>query len=87
MRRTSSPRPACSPDPCTRTSPGFDTFAGPVHHSARWPHDGVDLAGKRVGLLGVGASGIQMLPELAAVAEHVTVFQRTPNYVLETTSP
>ncbi|MEV8176708.1 NAD(P)/FAD-dependent oxidoreductase [Cellulosimicrobium funkei] len=67
--------------------PGLDTFAGPVHHSARWPHDGVDLAGKRVGLLGVGASGIQMLPELAAVAEHVTVFQRTPNYVLETTSP
>ncbi|MGO3484512.1 MAG: flavin-containing monooxygenase, partial [Cellulosimicrobium funkei] len=67
--------------------PGLDTFAGPVHHSARWPHDGVDLAGKRVGLLGVGASGIQMLPELAAVAEHVTVFQRTPNYVLETASP
>ncbi|MFB7886704.1 flavin-containing monooxygenase [Cellulosimicrobium cellulans] len=67
--------------------PGLDTFAGPAYHSARWPHEGVDLSGKRVGLVGVGASGIQMLPELAAQAAHVTVFQRTPNYVLETTSP
>ncbi|MFB8229565.1 flavin-containing monooxygenase [Cellulosimicrobium sp. NPDC055967] len=67
--------------------PGLDTFAGPAYHSARWPHEGVDLSGKRVGLIGVGASGIQMLPELAAQAAHVTVFQRTPNYVLETTSP
>ncbi len=67
--------------------PGLETFAGETYHSARWPHDGVDLAGKRVGLVGVGASGIQMLPELAAQAAHVTVFQRTPNYVLETTSP
>ena len=67
--------------------PGLETFAGPTYHSARWPHEGVSLAGKRVGLVGVGASGIQMLPELAAEAAHVTVFQRTPNYVLETTSP
>ncbi|WP_336728413.1 NAD(P)/FAD-dependent oxidoreductase [Cellulosimicrobium cellulans] len=67
--------------------PGLDTFAGPAYHSARWPHEGVDLSGKRIGLVGVGASGIQMLPELAAQAAHVTVFQRTPNYVLETTSP
>ncbi|MGM7421863.1 flavin-containing monooxygenase [Cellulosimicrobium sp. CpK407] len=67
--------------------PGLDTFGGPAYHSARWPHEGVDLSGKRVGLIGVGASGIQMLPELAAQAAHVTVFQRTPNYVLETTSP
>jgi cation diffusion facilitator CzcD-associated flavoprotein CzcO len=67
--------------------PGLDTFAGPVHHSARWPHEGVDLSGKRVGMIGVGASGIQMLPELAAEAAHVTVFQRTPNYVVETTNP
>ncbi|WP_251151511.1 NAD(P)/FAD-dependent oxidoreductase [Cellulosimicrobium sp. Marseille-Q4280] len=67
--------------------PGLETFAGPAHHTARWPHDGVDLNGKRVGMIGVGASGIQMLPELAAQVAHVTVFQRTPNYVLESTSP
>ncbi|WP_435736247.1 NAD(P)/FAD-dependent oxidoreductase [Cellulosimicrobium sp. PMB13] len=67
--------------------PGLETFAGPAHHSARWPHEGVDLTDKRVGMIGVGASGIQMLPELAAQAAHVTVFQRTPNYVVESTSP
>ncbi|MBD8077526.1 flavin-containing monooxygenase [Cellulosimicrobium arenosum] len=67
--------------------PGIDSFAGPAYHSARWPHEGVDLTGKRVGMIGVGASGIQMLPELAGQAAHVTVFQRTPNYVVESTSP
>lgn len=67
--------------------PGLATFAGPAYHSARWPHEGVDVSGRRVGMIGVGASGIQMLPELAAEAAHVTVFQRTPNYVVESTSP
>ncbi|MBD5787997.1 NAD(P)/FAD-dependent oxidoreductase [Cellulosimicrobium terreum] len=67
--------------------PGLETFAGQAYHSARWPHEGVDVSGQRVGLIGVGASGIQMLPELAAQAAHVTVFQRTPNYVVQTTNP
>ncbi|GAA2426436.1 NAD(P)/FAD-dependent oxidoreductase [Streptomyces pulveraceus] len=62
--------------------PGLGTFRGEVHHTGRWPHGGVDLAGKRVAVVGTGSSGIQAVPELAADAAHLTVFQRTPNYSL-----
>jgi cation diffusion facilitator CzcD-associated flavoprotein CzcO len=65
---------------------GIDTFAGAKHHSARWPHEGVDLTGKRVGLIGLGASGIQMVPEIAKSAGDFFVFQRTPNFVVETSN-
>ena len=59
---------------------GLDDFEGECYHSARWPHDGVDLAGKRVGVIGTGSTGIQLIPRLAEQAQHVYVFQRTPNF-------
>ena len=59
---------------------GLDSFGGDVHHSAHWPHDGVDFTGKHVAVIGTGSSGIQMVPEIAAQAEQLYVFQRTPNY-------
>lgn len=62
--------------------PGIEEFRGEWYHSADWPEDGVDLAGKHVALIGTGSSGVQMLPHLAEQAERVTVFQRTPNYVV-----
>jgi cation diffusion facilitator CzcD-associated flavoprotein CzcO len=60
---------------------GRDDFAGPSWHSGRWNHD-VDLAGRRVAVIGTGASAIQFVPEIAKVASHVDVYQRTPPYVL-----
>lgn len=59
---------------------GADSFAGATHHTGLWPHDGVDFTGKRVGQIGTGSTGIQAIPVIAAAAEHLTVFQRTPNY-------
>lgn len=60
---------------------GLDTFKGPCFHSARWP-DGLDYAGKRVGIIGAGATTVQMLPVMAETAESVTVFQRTANFIM-----
>ena len=61
--------------------PGLDRFAGPAFHTARWRHD-VDLTGRRVAVIGTGASGVQVVPELAGVAERLHVFQRTPPWIL-----
>ncbi|MGJ3628570.1 flavin-containing monooxygenase [Sphingomonas sp. MMS24-JH45] len=61
--------------------PGRETFAGTQFHAAEWP-DGLDLAGKRVGVIGSAASAVQFIPEVAKVAGHLTVFQRTPNWVV-----
>ena len=61
--------------------PGLDTFSGPVLHTADWPEqDGLD--GRRVALVGTGASSVQLLPELAPRAAHTTVFQRTPAWTM-----
>jgi cation diffusion facilitator CzcD-associated flavoprotein CzcO len=60
---------------------GRDEFAGPWWHSARWNHD-VDLTGRRVAVIGTGASAIQFVPEIAKVAGHLDVYQRTAPYVL-----
>ena len=60
---------------------GRDDFAGPSWHSARWDHD-VDLFGKRVAIIGTGASAIQFVPEVAKTAAHVDIYQRTAPYVL-----
>jgi cation diffusion facilitator CzcD-associated flavoprotein CzcO len=68
--------------PCTPELPGLSDFAGERHHTALWPQQGLDLAGKRVGVIGTGASGVQVAQEAAAVATHLTVFQRTPNLAL-----
>ena len=59
---------------------GYEAFNGPVHHTALWPHEGVDFNGKKVAVIGTGSSGIQSIPRIAEAAEHLTVFQRTPNY-------
>ncbi|MFO7854859.1 MAG: NAD(P)/FAD-dependent oxidoreductase [Paracoccaceae bacterium] len=67
--------------PATPSLPGLGAFAGPVFHSARWRHD-VPLAGKRVAVVGTGASAVQFVPEIAKLAAEVTVFQRTPPYVV-----
>lgn len=60
---------------------GRSSFAGPSFHSARWDHS-VDLMGKRVGVIGSAASAVQLIPEVAKVASHLTVFQRTPNWII-----
>src|SRR5271156_6863491 len=62
--------------------PGLSDFAGERHHTALWPQQGLDLAGKRVGVVGTGASGVQVAQEAASMAAHLTVFQRTPNLAL-----
>ncbi|BBX65700.1 flavin-binding monooxygenase [Mycobacterium saskatchewanense] len=67
--------------PALPAIPGLDTFAGPSFHSAQWRHD-VDLAGKRVAVLGTGASAIQFVPRIRETAKHVTVFQRSAPYVV-----
>jgi cyclohexanone monooxygenase len=60
--------------------PGLDRFAGATYHTGRWPHEGVDFSGKRVGVIGTGSSAIQSIPLIAEQAAQLTVFQRTPNY-------
>ncbi len=59
---------------------GRDSFQGTSYHTAAWPKEGVDFTGKRVGLIGTGSTGIQATPVIAAEADHLTVFQRTPTY-------
>ncbi len=61
--------------------PGLTTFEGPAFHSARWDHS-VELAGKRVAVIGTGASAAQFVPIVAEQAEHLSVFQRTPNWLV-----
>jgi cation diffusion facilitator CzcD-associated flavoprotein CzcO len=56
---------------------GVDSFAGGTMHTARWDHS-QDLAGKRVAIIGTGASAVQVIPEIAPIVEHLSVFQRTP---------
>jgi len=60
--------------------PGIEDFAGQVLMSGNWPHHQVSFDGKRVGIVGVGSSGIQAISEIAKTAGHLTVLQRTPNY-------
>jgi len=62
--------------------PGIDSFAGQTLMTAAWPVEGVDLAGKRVGVIGTGSSGIQSIPILAEAASRLTVFQRSANYTV-----
>jgi cation diffusion facilitator CzcD-associated flavoprotein CzcO len=60
---------------------GLEDFPGPLFHSARWDHS-ADVAGARVGIVGTGASAIQIVPELARTAAHITLFQRTPAWIV-----
>jgi cyclohexanone monooxygenase len=59
---------------------GIERFKGTWHHTARWPDTPVDFTGQRVGVIGTGSTGIQLIPQVAAQAEHLHVFQRTPNF-------
>ncbi len=68
-------------EPFVPSIPGLESFAGPLFHSARWNHD-IDLTGKRVAVVGTGASAVQLVPELARLAAHVTLFQRTPAWIV-----
>lgn len=61
---------------------GRDEFAGDTYHTGHWPHEGVDFTGRRVAVIGTGSSGVQSVPVIAAQADHVTVFQRTPAYAV-----
>lgn len=60
--------------------PGQEAFRGDIYHSATWPREPVSFAGKRVGIIGTGSSGVQMTPVIAAQADHLTVFQRSANF-------
>lgn len=62
--------------------PNLRDFVGPCFHTAHWPQDGLDLTGQRVGVIGTGASGVQVIQEAGRIASHLTVFQRTPNLAL-----
>ncbi|MGW5941666.1 flavin-containing monooxygenase [Streptomyces celluloflavus] len=68
-------------DPKIPDVPGLDTFPGKVFHSARWDHD-FDLRGKRVAMIGTGASAIQIVPAIQPEVGRLTLFQRTPAWVL-----
>jgi cation diffusion facilitator CzcD-associated flavoprotein CzcO len=62
--------------------PGIESFAGEIHHTGGWPHDPVDFTGQQVAVIGTGSSGCQAIPLIAEQAQHLTVFQRTANYVI-----
>jgi cation diffusion facilitator CzcD-associated flavoprotein CzcO len=68
-------------EPAIPDLPGLGTFPGPLFHTARWDHS-ADLAGRRVAVVGTGASAVQLVPELARTAAHVTLFQRTPAWIM-----
>ena len=66
--------------PTMPTIPGVGTFRGEAYHTATWPHEPVSFAGKRVGVIGTGATAVQAITEIAKTVGHLTVFQRTPNW-------
>lgn len=72
----------CLSVPNTPDLPGLDSFAGTVLHTGLWPEEPPNLTAKRVGVIGTGSSGVQAIPELAELAEHLTVFQRSPVYTV-----
>lgn len=61
---------------------GLESFRGEHYHTARWPHGGLDLAGKRVGVIGTGATGVQVIQTIAHEVDRLVVFQRTPTYCM-----
>jgi cyclohexanone monooxygenase len=62
--------------------PGLESFAGKSYHTSDWPHEGVNFTGKRVAVIGTGSSGVQAIPIIAEQASHLSVFQRTPGFVV-----
>ena len=68
--------------PYTPPFPGIEKFTGESYVTGRWPKERVDFTGKRVAVIGTGATAVQAIPIIAQTAARLTVFQRTPNYVL-----
>ena len=64
--------------------PGIERFAGPVFHSAQWNY-GVDLTGKKIAVIGSGASAIQFVPQIAPAVEKLNLFLRTPPWIVPRT--
>ncbi len=60
--------------------PGIESFKGESFHTSKWPHESPNFAGKRVGVIGTGATAVQLITEIAKEVGHLTVFQRTANY-------
>ena len=73
--------------PLTDRFPGQARFKGQIVHTGLYPKEGLDLAGKRVGVIGVGATGIQVIQTIAPIVGEMTVFVRTPQYVLPMKNP
>ncbi|MGX1102651.1 MULTISPECIES: flavin-containing monooxygenase [Bradyrhizobium] len=67
--------------------PGQETFKGKLFHTARWPKGPIELAGKRVGVVGNGATGIQVIQSIAGEVGHLKVFIRTPQYIIPMKNP
>src|SRR5690349_16260160 len=61
---------------------GLERFEGKLYHTGLWPQEGVDFSGQRVAVIGTGSSGVQAIPLIAQQARHLTVFQRTANFIL-----
>ncbi|MEV4237425.1 NAD(P)/FAD-dependent oxidoreductase [Nocardia sp. NPDC049737] len=68
-------------EPSVPAFPGRDMFRGRTFHSAQWDHD-FEVTGKRIAVIGTGASAVQFVPQIAEQAEQVTVFQRTPHWIV-----
>lgn len=73
--------------PLTDRFPGQASFKGQIVHTGRYPKEGLELKGKRVAVIGTGATGIQVIQTIATEVEHLTVFVRTPQYVLPMENP
>lgn len=73
--------------PLDNRFPGQDSFQGQIFHTARWPKEDVQLEGKRVGVVGIGATGIQVIQTIADQVDSLKVFIRTPQYVLPMKNP
>jgi len=67
--------------------PGEDTFEGDILHTSRWPEGGIDVTGKRVGVIGTGATGVQVIQTIAPQVADLTVFVRTPQYIIPMKNP
>lgn len=73
--------------PLTESFPGQSSFEGRLFHTARWPKEPIDFAGKRVGVVGTGATGIQVIQTIASQVGHLKVFLRTPQYIIPMRNP
>jgi acetone monooxygenase (methyl acetate-forming) len=73
--------------PLSDRFPGQASFQGAIHHTALWPKEGVDLKGKRVAVVGVGATGIQVIQTIGKEVGQMTVFARTPQYIIPMRNP